>query len=393
MMRHGGGLAGQMEMYDASARRNKIESAAVLETTNQMHASAVMLWYPPLDSLMREAVRRAFTVPQRSRVCIDMQKEIKRRCIARGVPKEAFSSIDFRSVRAFRVLGNGSRTTRLMIFDQLSKLYSGWPAAGQEQFNHDFTIELAGADRGVLYSPPPARRVPHIDRRIAQLENFQLLEGDYMDPIDGENKMEHLTIHIEEMVERTKAVEEGTLPLEEFTVQVSVLHQHAIATLEQTTVMDAMVPQLNGMRQQLQQIGEVLVNGMRHIERLRRDEAAAAEAQLGQQQEGQVDESGQPVEQDPKVQAEMAKQERENQKVMLESQLKLAGFQQEQRRNDILLNSRIAESMARVRQSSQASAQQMAMLHQKNLAEIAMMDRKTNAEIEIERAKMSKTGA
>ena len=122
---------------------------------------------------------------------------------------------------------------------------------------------------------------------LAQLENNDLAEGSIIEPVDGENKMVHLRDHVEELVAGLEEVNQGNVDLAEWTMRNIPLYRHCVDTLEQTSVHESMIPELNSIRQQIQQAGEVIDNGLRHINKLRDDQGDMSQgAQEGADQEG-----------------------------------------------------------------------------------------------------------
>lgn len=278
-----GGLASSNQMLNNSSdRQTKLEVSSKLDFINKLNSFAINLFYGPYDKIMREKVRRAFTVRQPDAETADRVKEMKKRCIDRGVPKEVFSLIDFKAVKASRIIGTGSRASRILLMDQMKEMYSTWDAVGRANFEYDYLVELVGAEKAERYAGKATEKRMPYDFKIATLENFQLLEGDYMEPTDGENNMVHLGVHVDELETGLQGVDEGQVDIMEWTMEHQMLYQHCVATLEITTVHETVQPDLNAFQQRVQQIGEIVVNGMKMINKAKRDGDAAAE---GEEQE------------------------------------------------------------------------------------------------------------
>ena len=60
-------------------------------------------------------------------------------------PNEVFALIDFKAVKASRIIGTGSRASRIMLMDQMKEMYSTWDAVGRANFEYDYLVELVGA--------------------------------------------------------------------------------------------------------------------------------------------------------------------------------------------------------------------------------------------------------
>lgn len=280
-----GGLAsGDMIMNDDKSRQTKLEVSSKLDFINKLNSFAVTLFYGPYDKITKEKIRRAFTVRQKDKQVAARVNEMKQRCIARGVPESVFKMIDFKRVKASRIIGTGSRASRIMLMEQMGTGYSSWDAVGRRNFEYDKLIMLGGVDLADRYAGSPNETRTTYDDSIAMLENFQLLEGDFIEPKDGQLHMVHLPIHIAKLTESLQGVDEGQIDLMQWTMEHQMLYEHVIATLEITVVPEPMQPQLNQYQQQAQQIGEIVVNGLKMINKSAREN------------EGQPTADGQPQE-------------------------------------------------------------------------------------------------
>jgi hypothetical protein len=281
----GGLSAGNMILANQQDRRTKLEVSAQLDWINKLNSFAINLFYGPLDKLMREKVRRAFTVRQPDAESRKMVDEMKQRCIDRGIPEEVFGMIDYEKVKAQRIIGTGSRVSRVMIYDQLQQMYASMDEIGRKNFTFDVAAELIGADKTIRYfGKPEDQRLP-MDAKIADLENSLLLQGQQVVPIDGEMHMVHIPRHLAVLEESLAGVENGEVDLMQYATTFSPVHEHLTLTLEMTTVQPEIQEEYNSYVQRAQQIGEIIVNGIRAYNKQQQklqEEAAAAE------QEGQA---------------------------------------------------------------------------------------------------------
>jgi hypothetical protein len=349
-----GGLAsGSMMLQDDKDRQTKLEISSKLDYINKLNSFAISLFYGPLDKLTREKVRRAFQVPQKDKEAAKRVKEMKDRCIARGVPPEVFGKIDVKRVKASRIIGTGSRASRIMLLDQVSQMFSEMDAIGRKNFVYDYLVELLGVDKANRYlGKPDEKRLP-VDHKIAKLENLEMLEGDYVDPDDGEDHMTHLGVHIDELEVALKDVDEGRLDLGQWTIENQQIYRHCVATLEMATVHETLVPELNSYRQRVQQIGELVVNGMKHLNKLAREQG----------QQGEVD---------PQAQQEAAKGEQE-------LRHKEEKHQQDMRINAEKAAFQIKADLARLEAGRAASESKMVLAAQESIAKIAAQEAELRA--------------
>jgi len=144
--------------------------------------------------------------------------------------------------------------------------------------------------------------------------------------------MVHIPRHLAVLEESLQGVENGQVDLMQYATTFSPVHEHLTQTLEMTTVQPEIQEQYNSFVQRAQQIGEIIVNGIRAFNKQQQqaeEEAAAAAAEQGQPQEQQG--GGNPAEaQDARMKMQMQaeihqeklRQMREigQQKIVLETQ-------------------------------------------------------------------------
>lgn len=309
------------------------------------------LFYAPYDKYIRELLRRSFNETQSDLALAKMVARMKEACIARGVPREVLGKIDFEACKATRLSGAGSKGSRLIAFQQLGQLYAEMDPQGQEFFNYDFAAEIKDQNAADRYFGKPGERRGHVDVALAQLENNDLLEGSLIDPVDGENKMVHLAEHIEELVAGIQEVNEGGADIAEWTIRNIPLYRHCVDTLEQTTVHESRMQELNSYRQQIQQAGEIIDNGLRHINKMR---------EQGDQSQGL----------DPNATAPEA--------AMSPEQQKASASQQD---NDLKMAKIFAEAQAKIEVMRQMSQAKQAIAHEESTAKILIMDAQARADI------------
>jgi hypothetical protein len=352
MDRHGMGLASNSVADNPNARRNEMQVTVEVEHLNKMQSFAISLFYGPYDNLFRELVRRAFTETQKNNTARRLVEAMKDACEARGVPRDTFNKINFPATQATRLVGAGSKGSRLIGFQQLAQMYSSMDDQGQEYFNYDIASEIKGADAAERYFGLPGQRRGHVDIGLARSENNDLLEGVMMDPLDGENRMIHLREHIEELITGIQAVNEGETDLAEWTIRHIPLFRHATDTLEATSVHPSRMAEFKSYRQQLQQVGEIIENGMRHINKLRKNGELPGEDGAS----GAVPAGGGPGgPQDPASAAQMD--------------------------NDLKMSRMLAEGQAKLAMMVETSKAKMDTMRAESMARISALDAETAAKI------------
>ncbi len=350
--RHSSGLASNSLVENPNARRNELQVTAELEHSNKQQGFAMSLYYGPYDKLIRELLRRAFTETQTDLALASMVEEMKDACVDRGVPREMFNRINLKATQATRLMGAGSKGSRLIGFQQMGELYASMDAQGQEFYNYDFASEIKGSEAAERYFGLPGQRRGHMDVAIARLENNDLLDGQIIEPADGENKMVHLEEHIEELVAGIEQVNQGEMDISKWTIANIPLYKHCVETLQKTTVHESQIQKLNSFKQQIQQAGEIIDNGLRHINKQREAE--------GDQSQG-LDPNGNPVPGAPG--APTAEQSAS------------------QADNDLKMAKMFAEAKAKIEVMQQMSLAKQAIMHQESTAKILVMDAQTGADI------------
>lgn len=350
----------------ATGRSNTIDSAGALEHFSQINAFAVNLHFPVLDKLYREQVRRMFKRPQTG-LAKELVDEMLERIKARGVPDEALDAIDFKRIKAVRPFGNGSRAGRALAYDMGSQLFSSWDPVGQEAYIYDRTLDIFGAERGQRYAKRPGQARPHVDVKLAMLENNDLAEGVDVDPVPGENALVHLPVHLDHVEAGMALVEEGRMDLMQWTVENVPFMDHIAKTLDTATVHESLIPELNKHRQRAQQLGAAIENGLREIQKLKRDMALQ---QGGMAPQSPEDAAGAPAMPEVDPQTGQPVQAAVDPKAELLARV-----------SDTKVQNMIRESQARMAAVARRTEAQIAIDKQKAMAKIALMDAETAAKL------------
>ena len=345
MNRATGGMSGGGMMFqDKDSRETTTEVSAKLDFMNKMSSFAVNLFYGPLDSITQEQARRIWTIRQKDKTLAKRIATMKSNCVARGVPEGIWDSIDFERVKSTRIIGTGSRASRMMIYDMMQQMYSTFDAVGRSNFEYDYMCEIVGPEKAERYAGKPNEKRETYDDSIAMLENFQLLEGDYMEPKPGQDMMVHLSVHIPELTQELDAANEEQIDLMKWTMEHHMLYTHCVATIEMTSVHEQVQAELNGYRQQVQQVGELVVNGLKMLNKQAREEGQAAAGP-----EGESDEA-------------IAQRKAAN-------EMKISEAKQAQKMQHI-----IQEGVLKMQLGKQASQQKQVLSAQEGMAKIAIKD-------------------
>jgi len=104
-------------------------------------------YYKQKDALYTEIVRRCFDLNSRD----DRAKEVQKRCLTRGVPKECFGRIE--KVEAIRVIGQGTAFQRSEALNALQPVVPSMPEEGRQRWIDDKIAAEAGQAAVNRYNP------------------------------------------------------------------------------------------------------------------------------------------------------------------------------------------------------------------------------------------------
>lgn len=279
----------------SGVERTRAEVLANLEQNARLSVTAISLFYSKLDKLFREVVRR-WVRPgyMRSDPGGHAVHDWKKRCLERGVPMAALEAVDVARTRANRVIGFGSPAQRRLALEQLQMVAPQFDAQGKYNYARMLTASITGSWEITNEFMPPQDAAPRppIDASIASQQNGELIDKGMklMNPatqllgelinvpvMPNENHQIHLEIHTGKIAEIIALFEQAGQNPELFAQIVpplGTIYEHSVQTLEQYSGPDA--PMYN---QVLQQAGEILVNGTRHLQKLQQQQAEEAQRQ------------------------------------------------------------------------------------------------------------------
>lgn len=301
-------LQGQREM-------TKAETLARLEQTATLSVTSINLFNQPMDRLAREIARR-FTRKgyQRSDPGGHYVHDWIQDCIAEGVPPEALHQINHRRTRAARVIGFGSPAARRVALQLMMELYQEMDDYAKARLLNKVAGATVGFEEGNLYFPLDKERVA-MDAQIAELQNDALASGGQVSVSPSENKRVHLEVHIGKMGEyigQFREAGENPALYAEIVPPLDAIYEHAAQTLEGYTGQDAPL-----FKQLMQQAGEILVNGTRHLQK----------EQERQMQEGGEMMGGDGQQPDPEAMARQQELNDDMERRVIEFQVKLKELQ------------------------------------------------------------------
>lgn len=167
-----------------------------MQQTASLGKGSINRYYTAFDKLYLQMFRRASSSSLKAfhpgaKEALEFQK----RCMDRGVPREALDQID--SVKAMRSIGAGSAVNALMVTEAIMNQAGSLPEDGRQMAIRDWISRLAGgkfADRYMGEVATESYRTQ--DDSIAQLENDSLRHGGKCVITIEQSHIIHLKSHI-----------------------------------------------------------------------------------------------------------------------------------------------------------------------------------------------------
>lgn len=271
------------------------------QTVNQQQHN---LFVGQLDGLYTEQVRRLCkpiigTADQEWEVMVDT---FQKRCIKKGVPKEAFDNIE--SVKAYRAIGQGSQLFRNQIHEKLLQIFPLLPPEVQLTETRNYIASLAGQAYLQAIWPDSDLDTPTTnDQGDAQLENGLLAQGMMPILVPSQNQFDHIKVHEQFATELLQGVQQGGDPQKFLGIMQTLLphlQQHLQLAQKQISTPNALefavklhkvefgtgwntFKMLQGAVQKIQQQLQAQAQAQQQQQMQAQQQAAAQQAQQGPQ--------------------------------------------------------------------------------------------------------------
>lgn len=270
-------------VFDGDQRKTKFEVSAKLEDNAQLSDSAMDFFYAPYGRLQRQSVKR---MARRDYVPQDPGgpevQELHLRLVKRGVPLEALFRIDHKSTRVMRTIGAGSPSAKTLAIARGEEMFPRMDDVGQNHFNRVKAVDIWGASNADLFFPRNGVRRTTAETSIAILQNNDLLEGKPIPVLPSDNHLAHAREHLKPLVEVYQAVEDDQIPLPDAAMQIQLLYGHNTEHVDQISGDPSAEEEAAEMRDLMQKIGEVVVNGLKEAEALAEEAEASGEGGEGE---------------------------------------------------------------------------------------------------------------
>jgi len=280
------GIFAMRTRSSSSARANNVaKTAEEIKTQNEidgrLNAAQTDLFFMSWKNDFKETVRRACSKdiseahPGGKEVF-----EFRRRCMKRGVPMDAIYAVDVASIEINRGIGKGSAQERRSAFGALMPNMGSFDQEGQRILLRQFTASYTDLQFARLLVPDQAGSRPPMDLQIANMENSLMQLGQQATIEPNQDHVVHVGAHLAVVSEINGALEQMQIPLEEAIPQMFPIWKHAGEHMQFISPENPLFPEF---KEALQQVGEVVINGQKHLD---------AEARKAQEAAGETVEGG-----------------------------------------------------------------------------------------------------
>lgn len=194
--------------------RTATEVQAIVSQQSAIGKTQLSRYYTQLDSFFEERFNRASNANLTGATRDEREAlEFQRRCIERGVPKEALVKID--SVQATRTVGQGSQFAKQQLLGNLLGLLSTLPEGGKLNLLKDYVAAQVGQQMVDRYIPVAATSAREQDQAaLAVLEHSSLRQGNVAVVTDTQDHVVHLNVHLGAANSAAASLQQGGNPQE-----------------------------------------------------------------------------------------------------------------------------------------------------------------------------------
>jgi hypothetical protein len=265
--------------FDGDQRKTKFEISAKLQQDAVLSDTALDFWFGPFGRLIRGTIRRMswrnYTAQDPGgREIMDLHL----RLVKRGVPLEAFFRLDHGATRVVKAIGAGSASAQTLALARISELRPRMDDVAQAKLDRALAINAVGAANANIFFPADGIKRTTVDTNLALLENNDLLAGQFVPVLPSDRHLAHAREHIKPLLDGFTAVEEGQLPIEEGAMRMQLLFNHCAEHVDAVSGDPSAIEEAAMLRQMLQQVGEVISNGLKRAQEQANEGAAEGEA-------------------------------------------------------------------------------------------------------------------
>jgi hypothetical protein len=171
-----------------------------------------MIFYLFADQVIGNMFERLFT-PNMNPEDTAIVAKFKKRCVARGVPKNLLTK-EFFYAQASRAIGFGSQEMQLGITRDMISVAPYLPEVGKKQVIRDYTLARVGADNLERYYPDmDVDKLTHYSHQLARFENNDMMLGQPATVSSDDDHPYHLQEHMRDALETIGQFAKGELPM------------------------------------------------------------------------------------------------------------------------------------------------------------------------------------
>lgn len=200
--------------------------------------------------------------------------EFRKRCMERGVPAEAILAVDVASIEINRGVGKGSVQERRTAFGAIMQVIGRLDQEGQQLVTWQYIAAYSDTAFANKVCPLTPGLRPPVDVQIANMENPDLVNGLGAVIVPNQNHVIHVGVHLGKLGELSGLLKEMQLTMDEAIPQMMPVWEHAN---EHMQYIDPEDPMFKVYKEELEQLGEIIINGQKHLDA----QARKAEKEMG----------------------------------------------------------------------------------------------------------------
>ena len=261
-------LAGMGQQTAGGDRKTAEQVKTENEVNGRLTTGGINLFFQSWKNDFKEIVRRAINPdypaghPGYSDVI-----EFRKRCMRRGVPLDAIYSVDVASIDINQGIGKGSVQERRAATNAVMTVVNSLDVEGKNIAMRDYLASFTSVAYANTLVPKQAGSRPPIDLQVANLENSVMVLGQSAVIEPNQNHIVHVGAHLEMLKQINGQLGQMQIPMEQAIPQMQPIWEHANQHMQ-------FVPQNEPLRktykEELEQLGEVIINGSKHLDAQKR---------------------------------------------------------------------------------------------------------------------------
>ena len=268
-------------LQGGSDRKTAEEIKTQNEIEGRLTTGGINLFFQSWKNDFKEIVKRAINPdypaghPGHAEVM-----EFRKRCIKRGVPEKAIFSVDVGAVEINQGIGKGSAQERRAASNAVMNIINRLDVEGQQVATRSYLAAYTSVPYANLLVPKTTGSRPPMDLQIANMENSLMALGQQAIIEPNQNHVVHVGAHLEALNDINGQLANMQIPMEQAIPQMQPIWEHAGQHMQFVPQDSPLYPTY---KEELEQLGEVIINGSKHL---------AAEQRKLQKEQGQMAEQG-----------------------------------------------------------------------------------------------------